>query len=105
MPPAPPATTGRTRPGGPRQPQPVVGGGLARCSQVGQGGAARALDVADPIRWSRGVRLGRVHQVEHGSDLAQALPLAALARILTLHGGTLRREDHDGWQVRLEWPS
>ena len=32
------------------------------------------------------------------------LPLAALARVASEHGGAMTEPDADGWRVRLEWP-
>lgn len=65
----------------------------------------------------RGVRLtlvGRVRQgtsrvewIERGSkriDGAGGLPLATLASVAAAHGGTLKREDRDGWRVLVQWP-
>lgn len=33
------------------------------------------------------------------------LPLAALARVASAHGGSISQDDRDGWRLRLEWPN
>ncbi|MDB5353002.1 MAG: hypothetical protein JWN86_4249 [Planctomycetota bacterium] len=37
-------------------------------------------------------------------DDGGALPLAALARVASAHGGSISEETRDGWSVRLDWP-
>jgi hypothetical protein len=33
------------------------------------------------------------------------LPLAAMARVASAHGGTMTQEEDHGWRVRIEWPN
>ena len=94
------------------------GGDLSRVdpSRVGQGLEALAAWRLDRAEAGTGIVLrgsvarGR-SRLEWSESLSActedggALPLAALARVASAHGGSISQDDHDGWRVRLEWPN
>ena len=85
-------------------------------SRVGQGLEALAAWRLDHAEAGTGVCLRGT--VTHGRSRLEwtessasrigeggALPLAALARVASAHGGTISQDDRDGWRLRLEWPN
>jgi hypothetical protein len=85
-------------------------------SRVGQGLEALASWRLDQAEAGSGVHLrGSVSRglsrIEWSESPAPAiarhgeLPLAALARVASAHGGSMSQDDHDGWRLRLEWPT
>ena len=85
-------------------------------SRVGQGLEALAAWRLDRVDAGTGVVLrGSVARGRSRLDWIESsasrigeggeLPLAALARVASAHGGSISQDDRDGWRLRLEWPN
>lgn len=85
-------------------------------SRVGQGLEALAAWRLDHAEAGTGIFLrGSVARGRSRLDWTESsasrtaeggeLPLAALARVASAHGGSISQDDRDGWHLRLEWPN
>jgi hypothetical protein len=69
-------------------------------------------DAEFDVRWSEAAGTGpsppcadRPLRDPECGDALSLFSLPFLSRIVTLHGGTVESSEHDGWQLRMRWPT